>query len=136
MDELSSYIERPDDVLRHQWKAQDLVVWDNIALQHARDTFDPAYRRHLRRTQISTIKGSALRRARRAADPIQQIPADLGLHHPRDRIHRLSKRGVPDFRERDPVLLQQIDGIRNVRVHNRAPVREEVLAFFFFDDLC
>jgi taurine dioxygenase len=52
MDELSAYIERPEIIYRHQWKPKDLVVWDNLALQHARDDFDPSYHRHLRRTQI------------------------------------------------------------------------------------
>ena len=52
MDELSSYIERPEIILRHVWHPRDLVVWDNLALQHARTEYDPSRRRHLRRTQI------------------------------------------------------------------------------------
>lgn len=48
----SSYIERDDIIYRHHWQPKDVVVWDNIALQHARETFDPSYRRHLLRVQI------------------------------------------------------------------------------------
>ena len=53
MDELSAYIERPEIVYKHDWTPNDLVVWDNLAIQHAREDFDPTTRRHLRRTQFS-----------------------------------------------------------------------------------
>ena len=52
-DELASYIGWPDIVYRHQWRPHDLLVWDNIKLQHARTNFDSKYRRHLRRIQIA-----------------------------------------------------------------------------------
>jgi taurine dioxygenase len=48
----SSYIESEDIIYRHHWRPQDVVVWDNLALQHARETFDPRHRRHLQRVQI------------------------------------------------------------------------------------
>lgn len=51
-EELSRYINRPEIIYKHVWKAGDIVLWDNIRLQHARTNFDPKYRRHLRRTQI------------------------------------------------------------------------------------
>jgi taurine dioxygenase len=51
-EELSRYINRPEIIYKHVWKAGDLVLWDNIRLQHARTNFDKKYRRHLRRTQI------------------------------------------------------------------------------------
>jgi taurine dioxygenase len=50
--ELAGYIKRPEIVYEHAWKAGDLAVWDNLALQHARTDFDKRHRRHLRRTQI------------------------------------------------------------------------------------
>jgi taurine dioxygenase len=53
LDELLTYIYLPDIVHRHVWKAGDLVLWDNLALQHARTDFDPAHKRHLRRVQIA-----------------------------------------------------------------------------------
>ena len=52
IDELSSYISRPEVVYRHVWRERDLLIWDNIALQHGRTDFDPKWRRHLRRTLI------------------------------------------------------------------------------------
>ncbi len=51
--ELATYIQRAEVMYRHVWQPLDLVVWDNIKLQHARTDFDPKYRRHLRRTQIA-----------------------------------------------------------------------------------
>jgi taurine dioxygenase len=51
-EELSGYIDRPEVVYKHTWKTGDLVIWDNIRLQHARTNFDRTYRRHLRRTQV------------------------------------------------------------------------------------
>lgn len=36
----------------HRWTPGDLILWDNLALQHARTPFDPAARRTLRRTAI------------------------------------------------------------------------------------
>jgi taurine dioxygenase len=51
-EKFTSIIESDDIIYRHQWRAKDVVVWDNLALQHARETFDPKYRRHLQRVQI------------------------------------------------------------------------------------
>lgn len=51
-EELSRYINRPEVIYKHSWKVGDLVLWDNLRLQHARTNFDRKYRRHLRRTQI------------------------------------------------------------------------------------
>jgi alpha-ketoglutarate-dependent taurine dioxygenase len=48
----SSTIESDDIIYRHRWRPKDVVVWDNLALQHARETFDSQYRRHLQRVQI------------------------------------------------------------------------------------
>ena len=36
-NELAGYIKRPEIVYEHAWQAGDLAVWDNLALQHARD---------------------------------------------------------------------------------------------------
>jgi taurine dioxygenase len=37
---------------RHQWRAGDLVLWDNRCVMHRRDAFDPGSRRVMHRTQI------------------------------------------------------------------------------------
>jgi taurine dioxygenase len=36
----------------HQWRADDVVLWDNRCTMHRRDGFDPAARRVMHRTQI------------------------------------------------------------------------------------
>ena len=50
--QMAAHMERPDIIYSHKWRAGDLIIWDNLRLQHARTDFDPNYRRHLRRTQI------------------------------------------------------------------------------------
>ena len=37
---------------RHQWRAGDVVLWDNRCVMHRRDAFDPGSRRIMHRTQI------------------------------------------------------------------------------------
>ena len=39
----------------HEWKAGDLLMWNNLSVLHRRDSFDPTSRRVMHRTQI---KGS------------------------------------------------------------------------------
>jgi alpha-ketoglutarate-dependent taurine dioxygenase len=39
---------------RHRWRVGDLVLWDNRCTMHRRDSFDPATRRLLHRTQIKS----------------------------------------------------------------------------------
>lgn len=46
-------ITAADNVYRHKWRPKDLVVWDNLLLQHARSNFDNAQRRTLRRCAIA-----------------------------------------------------------------------------------
>ena len=53
IDELYGYIKKADCVTAHAWRPGDLVVWDNLMLQHGRNDFDPKHRRHLRRLQIA-----------------------------------------------------------------------------------
>lgn len=36
LEEVFAHLYRPDAILEHEWRKGDLVVWDNIALQHAR----------------------------------------------------------------------------------------------------
>ena len=42
----------PQTTYVHHWKVGDLVVWDNVALAHARPPFDTSEARTLRRTAI------------------------------------------------------------------------------------
>jgi taurine dioxygenase len=56
LDELWSYVARPEFAWEHVWRAGDLVLWDNRCTMHRRDAFDPAARRIMHRTQV---KGDA-----------------------------------------------------------------------------
>ena len=56
----SGYIKNEDLVYTHVWQTHDLVIWDNLKLQHARNDFDPKIRRHLRRFQIGAREGVAV----------------------------------------------------------------------------
>jgi len=52
LDRLWAYACDPRFVWRHRWRAGDLLVWSNLGLLHRRDSFDPAARRIMHRTQI------------------------------------------------------------------------------------
>jgi len=52
LDEIWSLATRESLAWRHQWRAGDLVVWDNRCTMHRRDAFDPSTRRTMHRTQI------------------------------------------------------------------------------------
>jgi len=53
LEELFAYIESPAVIYRHQWRVGDVVVWDNVALVHARTPFDPREARTLQRVTVS-----------------------------------------------------------------------------------
>jgi taurine dioxygenase len=52
LDELWSYVARPDVAWEHVWRVGDLVLWDNRCTMHRRDAFDPGTRRIMHRTQV------------------------------------------------------------------------------------
>ena len=56
LDELWSYVARPEFAWEHVWRVGDLVLWDNRCTMHRRDAFAPNARRIMHRTQI---KGDA-----------------------------------------------------------------------------
>lgn len=49
LDELFARIYAPENVHEHRWSDGDLVVWDNLVLQHARGKLDVTTPRTLRR---------------------------------------------------------------------------------------
>lgn len=53
--ELFAHLYRPDNVYTHEWEPGDLVVWDNIALQHGRRANPNAVRRSLRRVTMGEV---------------------------------------------------------------------------------
>jgi taurine dioxygenase len=52
LDALWAHVEQPAFCWTHQWRAGDLVIWDNRCTMHRRDPFDPSSRRVMHRTQI------------------------------------------------------------------------------------
>ncbi|BBK32953.1 taurine dioxygenase/putative 2-oxoglutarate oxygenase [Stella humosa] len=55
--ELRGWIADPRFGYRHRWQPGDMLLWDNIILQHAREPFDTSHRRTLRRTPIGDPEG-------------------------------------------------------------------------------
>src|SRR5262249_17567682 len=41
LDELWSFVDRPEFAWEHSWRVGDLVMWDNRCTMHRRDAFDP-----------------------------------------------------------------------------------------------
>jgi taurine dioxygenase len=60
LKELWTHIENPRYIYRHQWQLRDYILWDNVALQHARTMFDPAEKRALRAVSIDSPQVAAL----------------------------------------------------------------------------
>ncbi len=52
LDEIYAHIARPDFAYLHQWRAGDILIWDNLCCAHRRESFDPAERRLLYGTPI------------------------------------------------------------------------------------
>lgn len=52
LDQLWLCATRAELAWGHQWRPGDLVLWDNRCTMHRRDSFDPASRRVMHRTQI------------------------------------------------------------------------------------
>jgi alpha-ketoglutarate-dependent taurine dioxygenase len=49
LDVLSEYLYDPADIYEHVWQRDELLVWDNLVLQHARQPTDERVPRTLRR---------------------------------------------------------------------------------------
>lgn len=54
LSEIYDYIYDPAHELKHYWRNGDLVIWDNLALQHARPNIAGITRRKLQRVTIAT----------------------------------------------------------------------------------
>jgi taurine dioxygenase len=52
-NELFPCLYRPENVYRHDWKNGDLVIWDNIALQHSRPDLRGCVPRRLQRIAVA-----------------------------------------------------------------------------------
>mgnify|MGYP001200290519 CR=1 FL=1 len=58
LDEVWQYTTRENHTWHHQWQVGDVVLWDNRAVMHRRDAFDPGQRRIMHRTQIADRPGA------------------------------------------------------------------------------
>lgn len=54
IQEVYEVLYEPSNIYVHEWLVGDLVIWDNLALQHARAATRPESRRTLRRVVISS----------------------------------------------------------------------------------
>lgn len=56
LDKLWAHANQSSHYWHHQWKPNDVVMWDNRCAMHRRDGFDPTARRIMHRTQIKGTK--------------------------------------------------------------------------------
>jgi len=52
LDALWAHATQPRFAMCHEWKAGDLLMWNNLSVLHRRDPFDPKTRRVMHRSQI------------------------------------------------------------------------------------
>jgi taurine dioxygenase len=57
LDRLWAHATAPENAWYQRWRVGDLVLWDNFATVHRRDSFDPGTRRLMLRTQIAARAG-------------------------------------------------------------------------------
>ena len=56
LDALWAHVTRPEFIWEHEWRAGDLLIWDNRCVSHARGSFDPDSRRLLHRVTVKSEK--------------------------------------------------------------------------------
>jgi taurine dioxygenase len=52
IQELFSRLYADDNIYSHSWQTNDLIIWDNLALQHCRPAPMGSTTRHLRRQSL------------------------------------------------------------------------------------
>lgn len=68
LDEINRYLYAPENVYRHEWREHDLVIWDNLALQHGRpDVSLSDEERTLRRVTVAR------------KDPVKELLRQLNM---------------------------------------------------------
>ncbi len=53
LDDLVAWATQPQFVLRHRWRAGDLVIWDNTGMLHRALPYEPTSRRLMHRTTLA-----------------------------------------------------------------------------------
>jgi len=56
LDEIWAHATQAKFTMRHEWRAGDVLMWNNLAVMHRRDPFDPNSRRVMHRTQIKGVE--------------------------------------------------------------------------------
>ncbi len=59
LDRLEAWATRPEVVLQHDWRKDDLVTWDNTGMLHRAMPFQPSSRRLMHRTTLAGEEGVA-----------------------------------------------------------------------------
>jgi taurine dioxygenase len=59
-DEVFAHLYRPEAVYEHHWAVGDLIVWDNLALQHGRRANPNRVRRSLRRVTLNDVSNNEM----------------------------------------------------------------------------
>jgi taurine dioxygenase len=59
-DEVFAHLYRADAIYEHQWTAGELIVWDNLALQHGRRANPTSVRRSLRRVVLNDVSNDEM----------------------------------------------------------------------------
>lgn len=52
LDDIWAFCSRPEFHYEHAWRVGDLLIWDNRAMIHRREAFDPTSRRVMLRAQV------------------------------------------------------------------------------------
>jgi taurine dioxygenase len=66
LDEVFAHIYSPGNTLQHQWRQHDLVMWDNLAAQHARP-------------EVERSDTAATRTLRKVGWPLPPVPSDQNV---------------------------------------------------------
>jgi len=56
LDALWAHAANPRFAICHEWRVGDVLMWNNLAVLHRRDPFDPNARRVMHRTQIKGVE--------------------------------------------------------------------------------
>lgn len=92
LDEIFSYLYDPSNIYEHDWEVGDLLIWDNIAMQHGRDAIPPGCRRRLQLVVLGVSSPELMRATQGTRDAAlmgvgarvdswrdDQVDAELGL---------------------------------------------------------
>lgn len=74
-EEIDATVYVDSNIFRHHWQLNDMVIWDNVALQHARDALDPNYTRVLRRVVCNPVNLAEMLQITREAGIDRELAA-------------------------------------------------------------